>query len=83
MSVRTCCLAWFLALMSAVSWGADLTVGSYTLVSSKRLSATDFELVYKAQVTNTGPALRGVVGTVVSTNAATVIVEGTLSELNV
>ena len=79
MSVRTCCLAWFLALMSAVSWGADLTVGSYTLVSSKRLSATDFELVYKAQVTNTGPALRGVVGTVVSTNAATVIVEGTLS----
>lgn len=79
MSIRTLCLAWCLALMSSLGWAADMTVGTYTLVSSKRVSATDFEYVYKAQVTNTGFAMRGVVGTVVSTNPATVILEGTLS----
>ncbi|MBL8350364.1 MAG: PKD domain-containing protein [Burkholderiaceae bacterium] len=79
MKIRALCLAWFLALVSTVSWAADLTVGTYTLVSSKRVSLTDYEIVYKAQVTNTGPALRSVVGTVVSTNPATMILEGTLS----
>jgi PKD repeat protein len=79
MSIRTLLLAWFLAVTSTLSWSADLTVSNYTLVSSKRVSATDFELVYRAQVTNTGPALRNVVGTVVSTNPATTIIEGTLS----
>jgi PKD repeat protein len=79
MRMRTLCLAWFLALMSTWAWAADLTVGSYALQSSKRVSPTDFELVYKAQVTNTGPALRNVVATLVSSSAATVVVEGTLS----
>jgi PKD repeat protein/flagellar hook assembly protein FlgD len=79
MSIRGLVLAWFLILTSGLSWAADLTVGNYTLVSSRRLSATDFEYVYRAQVTNTGPAMRSVVGTVVSTNPATTIVEGTLS----
>lgn len=79
MSIRTLLLAWFLSLATTLSWAADLTVGNYTLVSSKRISVTDFEYVYKAQVTNTGQAMRGVVGTVVSTNPATTIVEGTLS----
>ena len=79
MRIRTLCLAWLLAVMSNWSWAADLTVGGYTLVSSKRISVTDFEYVYKAQVTNTGPALRNVVGTVISTNVATTIAEGTLS----
>ena len=79
MSIRALCLAWVLALTSPLALGADLSVGNYTLVSSKRVSVTDFEYVYKAQVNNTGPALRNVVGTVVSTNPATVIVEGALS----
>lgn len=79
MSIRMLLLAWFLVMTSSLSSAADLTIGSYTLVSSKRISVTDFEYVYKAQVTNTGQALRGVVGTVVSTNPATTIVEGTLS----
>lgn len=79
MRVRTLCLAWLLALLSGWSWAADLTVGGYTMVSSRRLSVTDFEYVYKAQVTNTGPALKNVVGTVTSTSAATTITEGTLS----
>jgi hypothetical protein len=77
MSIRALFLAWFLALSNTLSWAAELIVGNYTLVSIKRVSVTDFDYVYKAQVTNTGPALRGVVGTVVSNNPATVIVEGT------
>ena len=79
MNIRALCVAWLLALTSTWSWAADLSVGGYTLVSSKRVSVTDFEYVYKAQVSNTGPALKNVVGTVLSTNPATTIVEGTLS----
>jgi len=79
MSFRTLVLAWFMALASTLSWAADLSITSYTLVSSKRLSATDFEYVYRAQVTNTGPALNNVIGTAVSTNPATTIVQGALS----
>lgn len=79
MSIRTLLLAWFLALSAASSWAADMTVGTYALQSSRRVSVTDFELVYKANVTNTGPAMRNVVGTLVSTSAATVVLEGTLS----
>lgn len=79
MSIRTLFLAWALALTSGLSWAADLTVGNYTLVSSRRLSVTDFEYVYRAQVSNVGPSLRSVVGTATSTNPATTIVEGTLS----
>jgi PKD repeat protein len=79
MSIRTLMLAWVLALTSGLAWAQSLTVGNYTLVSSRRVSVTDFEYVYRAQVTNTGPALRNVVGTVVSNNPATVVLEGTLS----
>jgi PKD repeat protein len=68
-----------IAALHTSSWAAELSVDTYTLVSTKRLSVTEFEYVYKAKVSNTGPALRSVVGTVVSTNPATTIVEGALS----
>lgn len=79
MSVCRFCLAWILALACSWGWAADLTVGNYSLISTKRVSATEFEYAFKVQVTNTGPGLRNVVGTVVSTNPATVVLEGTLS----
>lgn len=79
MNIRALCLSWLLALVGTAAWAADLTVGAYALVSSKRLSRTDFEFVYRAQVSNSGPALRNVLGTVVSTNPATLVLEGTLS----
>jgi len=79
MSIRKLVLAWFMALVSTLAWAADLTITSYALVSSTRVSATDFQYVYRAQVSNTGPALRNVIGTVVSTNPATTIVQGALS----
>jgi PKD repeat protein len=79
MSVCRFFLAWILALACSGSWAADLTVGNYSLISSKRVSATEFDYVFKVQVTNTGPGLRNVVGTVASTNPATVVLEGSLS----
>ena len=79
MSIRTLLCAWLFALTYGTSWAADRTIGNYTLVSSRRLSSTDFEYVYKAQVINTGPALKNVLATVTSTNSATSIVQGTLS----
>jgi PKD repeat protein len=79
--MRACrfALAWILALASSWVWAADLTIGNYSLVSSRRVSATEFEYIFKVQVTNIGPGLRNVVGTVVSTNPATVVLEGALS----
>lgn len=79
MRIPTFFLACLLLLASGLCLAADLSITSYTLVSSTRVSATDFEYVYKAQVSNTGPALRNVIGTVVSTNPATTIVQGALS----
>ena len=79
MGIRKWVLAWVMALTSQFCAAADLSITSYTLVSSQRLSVTDFEYVYKAQISNSGPALRNVIGTVVSASAATTIVQGTLS----
>ena len=78
-TLRPWLAALWLLLSCGLGWAADQTVGSYTLVSSKRISATVFEYAYRAQVTNSGVALKNVVGTVISYNPATVIVEGTLS----
>ncbi|MEO5734107.1 MAG: hypothetical protein ABIN96_11870, partial [Rubrivivax sp.] len=83
MSIRTLLLAWFMALAATCSWAAELSITGYTLVSSRRLSATDFEYVYTAQLSNSGPALNNVIGTVLSTNPATTIVQGALSFGNV
>jgi PKD repeat protein len=77
--MRKLMVGWLLAALSGLGLCADLSVGNYTLVSSTRVSATVYEYLYRAQVTNSGPALRGVVGTVVSTAPATTIIEGTLS----
>jgi PKD repeat protein len=79
MSIRKLCVLGILLLTSLGSWAQNFTVGGYTLVSSRRISATDFEYVYRAQLTNSGAAVRNAVGTATSNNPATVILEGALS----
>ena len=66
------------ALHAAPAW-ADLTIGNYTLVSSQRVSRTDFEYTYRVDVTNTGAAVEGVTATVTSTAGSTAIVDGEVS----
>lgn len=58
---------------------AGPAIGTYTLVSSKRVSQTDWEVSYRASLTNTGEALRSVIATVTSSDPATQVIEGALS----
>lgn len=57
---------------------ADLTLGAYTLQSSRRISPTEVELVYRATVINAGAALTNVQGAAVSNSASTVLLKSTL-----
>ncbi len=66
---------WSLPATAAVE---DLTIGDITLVSTTRVGRTVNEYVYTATVNNPAEALENVVGTVISTNPATQIVEGTV-----
>lgn len=68
-----------LVWMASSVWAAGPNVGTYVLQTSKRVSATDWELVYAATLTNPGEALRSVTATLASSDPATVVVEGTLS----
>lgn len=79
MNVRALLLVLCTALLYGPCLAAGLTVGNYTVVSSKRISVTVFEYVYRAEVTNTGPSLKNVTGVINTTDAATTVVEGTLS----
>ncbi|MDS4041712.1 MAG: PKD domain-containing protein, partial [Candidatus Competibacter sp.] len=77
----------FLALVLtvvAVGWSPaattpDLIIGNYSLVSSKRLSSTVYEYVYRAQVTNGGPAVANVAATLTGTPTGVTTVDGGLS----
>ncbi|MDA8140178.1 MAG: DUF1566 domain-containing protein [Desulfobacteraceae bacterium] len=71
-------LAGLLILLLATSAHAALTVGNYTLVSSKRLTRTDYEYTYRAQVTNTGAAAKNVMAQATSSSSNTTIIEGLL-----
>lgn len=57
---------------------ADLTIGNYTLVSSKRVSRVEYEYTYQAQVTNDGEAVKNVTAQVTANSAYTTVIEGHL-----
>ena len=52
------------------------TNASYQLVSSTRLSVTQFYYTYKASLVNSGPAITGATATVASLNSAVMVVAG-------
>lgn len=81
---------WLLCAILLAAWlfptladAQQLTIGNYTVVSSKRLSRTEFEYVYKASVSNVGEDVVNVIGTLTSGAANMTVVEGTLSFGNV
>lgn len=67
-----------LAFASLASWAADPVVGIYTQVSNKRVSATVWEFVLTAKLTNSGPALADVKATLRSNDPLVTIVDGQL-----
>ena len=59
---------------------AELTIGNYTLVSSKRVSRVEYEYTYKADVTNTGTiGYTNVTAAITSNSPYTTIMEPDLS----
>ncbi|CDH45406.1 exported hypothetical protein [Candidatus Contendobacter odensis Run_B_J11] len=70
--------------IASATAAASLTIGSnYSLVSSKRISSTVYEYVYRAQLTNSGAAANNVAATLTSTPQGVTIVDGALSFGNV
>jgi len=67
----------FAFLTTSVAW-ADLTVGNYALVSSKRVTRTEYEYTYRAQVTNDGEDAKNVMAQVTSNSPYTTVIEGVL-----
>ena len=64
-------------LLSNAAW-ADLTVGNYTMISSKRVSRVEYEYTYRADLTNSGDAVKNVMAQVTSSSPYTTVVEGNL-----
>jgi hypothetical protein len=56
-----------------------MTIGGYEKISEVRVTRTVTEFVYRATLTNAGPALAGVTALASSVSSATTIVEGTLT----
>lgn len=63
---------------SGTAFAADLTIGNYTLVSSKRVSRVEYEYTYKADVVNNGGDVKNVMAQVTSNSPYTAIIEGIL-----
>jgi hypothetical protein len=57
----------------------NFTIDNLNLVDSKRVSRTDYEYSYTADITNTGSNATNTTATVTSTSATTTIVEGGLT----
>ena len=57
----------------------DLTLDNYSLISKSRVSRTDFEYTYHADITNTGFAVENVRATLSSSSPHTIVVDADLS----
>lgn len=57
----------------------DLTIGNYAKISERRITRTVYEYTYRADVTNSGPAVLNVAATATSTSPYTTIIDNTLS----
>lgn len=57
----------------------DLVIGNYVKLSEKRITRTVYEYSYQADVTNSGPGVLNVAGTVISNSPYTTIVDDSLS----
>ncbi len=76
-------MLWVLLVLLANTAFADLSVGNYSLVSSKRVSRTEYEYTYRAKVTNNGQDAKNVMAQVTSNSSNTTIIEGILEFGNV
>jgi Glucodextranase, domain B/CarboxypepD_reg-like domain len=77
--VLSACLITTLTLFTALTAQAEIAAGELTLVSSERVSRTDFNYVFKLNVSNTGSNVTAVSAIVTSSSPNTTIIDGDLS----
>lgn len=70
---------WLACTLGGYALAENLTLDNYSLISKNRVSRTDFEYTYHADITNTGPVVENVVATLSSTSPHTIVVDGDLS----
>ena len=69
-----------LVMLSITPALADTVIGHYQLVDTQRLSFTEYQYTYRAQITNTGAAgLNEVTATLSMSSDSISIIDGTLS----
>ena len=67
-----------LSTVATAALGQQFTIGPYQLQSSVRVSLTQYDYTYTAQVTNNGDAAQDVVGTVTSSSPNTIVIKSTV-----
>ena len=55
------------------------TIGGYQKISETRVTRTVFDYVYRATLTNVGPALPGATATVASLSSSTTVIDNSLT----
>ena len=68
-----------LLLSTGIASAQDLTIGNYSLVSKTRVSRTEYNYTYQADITNTESDVQNVTATLTSNSPYTTVIEGTLS----
>jgi len=68
-----------LLLSTGIASAQDLTIGNYSLVSKTRVSRTEYNYTYQADITNTGSDVQNVTGTLTSNSPHTIVVQGAVS----
>ncbi len=71
------CVGWL--LLAAPCLAQDLTITSFTQVSSRRVSPYDFEYTLRANLVNSGPAVKNAGATVTSKPAHVTVLDGALT----
>ena len=68
-----------LITLSAVASAQQFVIGAYHLQKSARVSLTQYDYTYTADVTNSGDAAANIVGTVTSSSVSTIVMKGTVT----
>ena len=76
--LTACILSSFTLLWAGQSY-ADVVAGEFELVSSKRVSRTDYQYTYRLNVDNTGGDVSNVAAVITSSSPYTVVIDGNLT----
>ena len=68
-----------LLLSTGIASAQDLAIGNYSLISKTRVSRTEYNYVYQADIANTGSDVQNVTATLTSNSPHTTVIGETLS----